>query len=639
MSIKNKIIATILGLSLVVMVVPAGASAALTSTQVSAIISLLQSFGADAATIANVQASLTGGTPTTPTTPSTGACAGVSFTRNLTVGSTGTDVTCLQTMLNVSPKSGYFGPVTLAAVKAYQAAQGLTPANQVGPLTRAKLNASIGGVVTPVTPITPGTGTEGSITVTKSVSPISGVEMGTGASNVAVIAADVKATGSDVTVNRVDLLFDTAVSGSSACNIRPWTNISGLTVSDGTTSKTVAVTQSSVTETTVGSSYTVRAEGLSFLVPMGTTKKLTVSVNAVSALPSGATTCTSGIEFAANAVRGTDTLGVSQYGPSSALTAVNSFTVKTGDTGTLTVSANSDNPKAKNVIVSETGSTDVTLLKFNVEAKQNDVIVRKIYVQPYSSSTTLATTMPTLKLLDGTTEVASTSTAASATFDVTAITIAKGTTKTFTVVGTLAKTNASAVSEGDNVFVNMAAADVSGEDASTFATVTGTGATLTGEKQYAYLKAPVFAYVSSSVTPVTPTSGSTTQSANFELKFNLTAVGGDIYVRKYDATAASSGIVATSTSGQAAGSSTITYSLDSTATSETYSWKVGAGETKQFTITANSVSENYSASFFEGIGALNVKWGTASGDEDGSAVQTWGIDDLKTGQLLLNARL
>src|SRR3989344_6700668 len=50
------------------------AQAALTSTQVSAIIALLTSFGADSTTIANVQASLTGGTPSTPSTPST-ACS------------------------------------------------------------------------------------------------------------------------------------------------------------------------------------------------------------------------------------------------------------------------------------------------------------------------------------------------------------------------------------------------------------------------------------------------------------------------------------------------------------------------------------------------------------------------------------
>ena len=47
------------------MLLPLGAqAAALTQTQIDAIVTLLQSFGADAATIANVQTSLSGGTPT-----------------------------------------------------------------------------------------------------------------------------------------------------------------------------------------------------------------------------------------------------------------------------------------------------------------------------------------------------------------------------------------------------------------------------------------------------------------------------------------------------------------------------------------------------------------------------------------------
>jgi peptidoglycan hydrolase-like protein with peptidoglycan-binding domain len=43
-------------------------------------------------------------------------CAGVTFTSNLAVGSTGSQVTCLQALLGVLPQSGYFGPITLAAV-------------------------------------------------------------------------------------------------------------------------------------------------------------------------------------------------------------------------------------------------------------------------------------------------------------------------------------------------------------------------------------------------------------------------------------------------------------------------------------------------------------------------------------------
>ena len=173
MSIKTKILSIVLGLTLVAVMVPAGsAAAALTSAQVTQIIGLLQAFGADAATLANVQASLTGGSPV-PAGPQaagtggTGACTGITFTRNLIVGSTGSDVKCLQQILNQSSstqlgvtgagspgnETSYLGPRTLASVRIYQTNNGLVPASQVGPMTRAKLNAYLaGGVVLPPPP-------------------------------------------------------------------------------------------------------------------------------------------------------------------------------------------------------------------------------------------------------------------------------------------------------------------------------------------------------------------------------------------------------------------------------------------------------------------------------------------------------
>jgi len=157
-------------------------AAALTTAQINAIVSLLQSFGADQTTISNVQTSLSGGTPSGGATPT-----GYTFSTNLTVGSTGTDVTNLQTVLksdaSVYPEglvTGYFGALTKAAVVRFQekyAASILTPlgltagTGNVGASTRAKLNALYGGgvVVTPggvvVTPA--GTG----LTLTAGVQP------------------------------------------------------------------------------------------------------------------------------------------------------------------------------------------------------------------------------------------------------------------------------------------------------------------------------------------------------------------------------------------------------------------------------------------------------------------------------------
>ena len=91
-----------------------------------------------------------------------GSSVSCSFTRDLTVGSTGADVKCLQQWLNAmgyqvsasgagSPgnETMTFGPATRAALAKYQAAKGISPAaGYFGPKTRAMVAASGGGTGT-----------------------------------------------------------------------------------------------------------------------------------------------------------------------------------------------------------------------------------------------------------------------------------------------------------------------------------------------------------------------------------------------------------------------------------------------------------------------------------------------------------
>ncbi|MBP7741199.1 MAG: DUF5011 domain-containing protein [Candidatus Pacebacteria bacterium] len=69
-----------------------------------------------------------------------------SFSDDITVGSTGGDVTELQSILitggflKITAPTGFYGPMTIAAVKLYQAAHGIPATGYVGPLTLAALN-------------------------------------------------------------------------------------------------------------------------------------------------------------------------------------------------------------------------------------------------------------------------------------------------------------------------------------------------------------------------------------------------------------------------------------------------------------------------------------------------------------------
>lgn len=104
------------------------------------------------------------------------ACSGITLSRTLVKGSTGDDVKCVQALLNTdastqiattgvgSPGSEttYYGNLTVAAVKKFQAKYGTGSLGTVGPLTRAKMNTMLssgtGGSGGTVTPIPTGTG-------------------------------------------------------------------------------------------------------------------------------------------------------------------------------------------------------------------------------------------------------------------------------------------------------------------------------------------------------------------------------------------------------------------------------------------------------------------------------------------------
>jgi len=163
MNIKNTVIKATIALTTVALIAPISVGAVTIEelqAQINALLAQLSALQANQQSSGNVPA----------------VCVGVTFSRNLTVGSTGSDVKCLQGAMNAlghiiassgpgSPgnETSYFGPLTLSAVQKYQFQQFGYSAGQVGPLTRAKLNAwlTAGGPPSPTpgpTPVPTGTG-------------------------------------------------------------------------------------------------------------------------------------------------------------------------------------------------------------------------------------------------------------------------------------------------------------------------------------------------------------------------------------------------------------------------------------------------------------------------------------------------
>lgn len=151
--------------------------------------------------------------------------AGTTFTMDLTLGSTGSEVTALQNFLISKGHSiaagatGYFGAQTQAALAAFQAANGISPAaGYFGPVTRAKVNGMGGstgstGGSTGSSDLEGGAGSVDSYTL---LSSLNNEEVGEDEEDVEVAGLEIEADdGSDLELTAVRLVFDEGTGATS----------------------------------------------------------------------------------------------------------------------------------------------------------------------------------------------------------------------------------------------------------------------------------------------------------------------------------------------------------------------------------------------------------------------------------------
>lgn len=644
----KKIIASILGLTMALVMVP-GMAQGLTAEELLAEIQRLQ---AEVDALMVQYQALTG----TPAAGVPAACVGITFTANLSTGSTGNDVKCLQAFLNTdsatqvattgagSPgnETSYFGPLTYAAAVRFQnkyAAEILTPLGLtagtgfVGPATRTKLNAMLTATPSPLPPpvactvdadcltgevcqasvcVTPIVEpAEGTLTVTAGAIPPNTGTIYVGQTKAAVAGLNVKALGSDIKLTRLDINF-----GS-----RAWLNVADITIADGTTDVfTYEVTEANTIEAVAGTTWLVRLTGLSITIPDGVTKVLTVKVTPKLVVGTSAATITYNIP--ANGIRGTDGIGIQQYGPTTAISRT--FSIGSA-TAALALSVNASNPVERAVIGSATAITEnVELLRFDLKATINDVIVSRITTAAIVDTGDI---LQTLKLYDGDTLLAATSvvTGAAHVFAPLNVRVSKDTTKTLSIKADLEILTTARQNGSTTVSITADTTGIAAADAGIFSAVTPSGSTATGKRIYAYTAAPKLVLVSTSIVKNRDgrAEGSNTISADAKIKFSVTAQGGDIYVGSTTGT----GIIATTTASVSGISITpMTNAYASDATIEAVAWLVRQGETKSFEVTSFFTNASPTATFVN-MYLNSVLWGTST---VGVTAYTWDWTSLQT---------
>ena len=602
------------------------------------------------------------------------AKADCSISMTLKQGMRNTEVSCLQAKLSVTPQTGYFGTITKAAVMAYQSNHSLTADGVVGPMTRATLATQT--IVTPGTPdlcpngmtlanncttapnTVPNTGAlcpngylvanncaagttpvnpngEGSATLDYEAIPASGVSIYTGRNNQAGVTFKIKATGSNMTVNRLWLDIDKRI----------WLDATTAYLKDGSTIlATLPLNSTTVSEITTGSKWQLQFNGLNVTVPIGITNDLTVSFDRPTVTQNNDTVTIA----TSSTIRATDMAGFSNtYDLVSAGTRTMSFSNATATTGTLTSSLNVSSPAIQSVsgLSSTTGVlTAVKLMDFDLKGQNSPVTITTLYGTVSASAGTVGNMVASVELRDGLTVLSSqTPVAGVVTFSSLNVVVPQDGTKALSIWAQMnpitGTPGAGVTTKAEGIKFTLTPLSHTVAYDGSYNTVTDSTASVVGNYQYMFKYAPTLTFSAAVPTQIDESTSSTINNGGqYSMALTITAPSGsDIYFNTpslaYGAT------YAVAKSGSGGGTLAVSTSISGATLNGTTlsTWdKISAGSSRTITITG--YIPHGSAAGFAGItlATNGFNW-TDTDSASNTVVQTWGVTDFHTGTVHVTA--
>lgn len=331
---------------------------------------------------------------------SVAGAANYNFTTSLTLGSTGPEVTALQSMLvskgyltmPAGVAYGYFGTLTQQAVAKLQMANGITPAaGYFGPITMAKVNTwSADGGATGGS--TTGGSTSGSVTLDGGDGDFKDFDVLGSPSNkdvdegetVDVFGFEFDADDSDLLVERVDV-----IASSSNNNVnKPWKVLEEISlVVDGDEIVTVDASDEDNWDEQEDDQYRIRLEDVDWKVEEGDTGKAYIAVTASDSIDSDETGDWD-ISLDTDGVRALNAEGIDVY--EGDIDDEKTFTIGVAAEGDLDVTVRAADNEDMVVEVSEDDETEeVVLYTAELESETGDNNIEEVVV---SIATTTGTT-------------------------------------------------------------------------------------------------------------------------------------------------------------------------------------------------------------------------------------------------------
>ncbi|MGE5541278.1 MAG: peptidoglycan-binding domain-containing protein [Bacillota bacterium] len=576
------------------------------------------------------------------------ASASATFTTDLTIGSKGAEVSALQTWLIgkgfsiPAGATGYFGAQTKAAVAAWQASAGITPAaGYFGPKSRAAANASAGnGSGQGTVGVGELKGGEGSL---DNFSDYGDVEtsLEEGDSNQKVVGLEFEAKDSDLAIQRVDVDF--AINGNGSTRLNKYVDSVSLYL-DG---KKLATADASDADRD-GATSTIRFSGLKGIVREGDTADLYVTVDAVNTIGSDEDGDDVYVTLGADSVRAVDAAGISDTYPTDADTAANTFTVSTQTGGDAAISTGSDNPDDSQVQADDTDTTTgVSLLAFKVKATNQDITINDVPVQIAGTSAGAGEIVQTLKLMKGSKVLKSKSIASSTTavqnvvFSDVNVDVSKDDTAEFSVVADVRKLDGG-FGAGDELVASTTsnlAWDIEDQNGDS---VDPTGSAVGGTVTFS----DTGVTVTKVTTTASKTAGSTASSTDYTqyaVTFKVTAGDDDLYIdrstqRTSSPSTAGAGVAWATTTSSSSGKTdmgTANLTAEGTNSGDTTNvYKVDAGTSREFTLNV-TLTETYGQTGYTGIVLTGVNYTTDSTDTTPDDYYTAGLDTIKTSDVLM----